>query len=232
LRTKIGFLVVCLLLVPPAVNLGISQFLPNAEAYSDPQFSAPPAAPACVPETRDAPRLRLMAWGCDRPVIFYVHGLGRQASDKKDPTLEAMFAGLVDAGYAVVVGDIGFNTWGNPASVEALHQLIQQYNAGQPPRLIGMSASGTNVLNYGKKYPVHAAVGLIPVTKWTREVMIHSGKQPPLPTSVSYPFTIWLGTEDNTVGYPEIAGAEVRWIAGNHALELDWPAAEIAEALK
>jgi pimeloyl-ACP methyl ester carboxylesterase len=229
LRNRIGLWVACLLLVPPAANLGISHFFTNAVAYQDPEFSA---APACVPETREAPGLRVIAWGCGRPVIFYVPGLGAQASDRKDLTLEALFAGLVDAGYGVVVGDIGFNTWGNPASVEALHQLVQQYNGGQAPRLIGMSMSGAHILNYGKKYPVHSAVGLIPVTKWTREVMIRSGKQPPLPTSVSYRYTIWHATDDTIVGYPEIQGAEVRWIKGDHVIGLDWPAPEIAEALQ
>lgn len=229
MRTKISFLLVCLLLAPPAVNFGMSLFRSTAVTYRDPESFE---EPACVTETRDAPGLRLMSWGCGRPVIFYVPGLGRQASDKKDLTTEAMFAGLVDAGYAVVVGDIGFNTWGNPASVEALHQLVQQYNLGQPPRLIGISMSGAILLNYGKKYPVHSAVGLIPVTRWTREVKIRSGNQPPLPTSVGYRYTIWHGTEDKIVGYPEIKGAEVRLIDGEHVTELAWPAAEIAEALK
>lgn len=229
MRTKISFVAVCLLLALAYANLGKSLFRSNAGSYSDPDFSA---APVCVPETSNAPGLRVMAWGCGRPVIIFVPGLGRQASDREDPTIEALFRGLVDAGYAVVVGDIGTNTWGNPASVEALHQLVQEYNFAQPPRLIGISMSGAILLNYGNKYPVHAAVGLIPVTKWTGEVMIRSGVQPPLPTSVGYRYTIWHGTRDQMVGYPEIRGAEVRWIDGEHVLELDWPAAEIAAALR
>lgn len=217
-----------LLLALPGVNVGLSLAGSTAEAFDDPQNFL---IPACAPESREAPGLRLIAWGCERPVIFYVPGLGAQASDRH-PTVEKMFSGLVDSGYAVVVGDVGFNTWGNPASVEALHQLVGQFNAGQPPRLVGMSMSNAVVMNYGKKYPVHAAVGLIPVTRWTREVIIRSGVQPPLPTAVGYPYHIWQGTEDKIVGTPRIQGAVVHPISGGHVIELDWPAADIAGVLR
>lgn len=223
---KVSLIVAGLLMTLPAANLSISIFGSGAEAFEDPQ------TPACASETREAPGLRLLAWGCERPVIIYIPGLGAQASDKKFPTVEKMFSGLVDKGYAVVVGDVGFNTWGNPASVEALHQLVLQFNDGRPPRLISMSMSNAIVLNYGDKYPVHAAVGLIPVTRWTREVMIRSGIQPPLPTSVSYTYHIWQGTEEDIVGTPRIKGAVVHSISGGHVVELDWPAAEIAAALR
>jgi pimeloyl-ACP methyl ester carboxylesterase len=218
-----------LLLALPAVNLGFSLSGSSADAFEDPQIYA---TPACAPESREAPGLRLIAWGCERPVIFYIPGLGAQASDRNYPTLERMFSGLVDSGFAVVVGDVGFNNWGNPASVEALHQLVLQFNAGQPPRLVGMSMSNAVIMNYGKKYPVYAAVGLVPVTRWTSELILRSGIQPPLPTSVSYPYHIWQGTEDNIVGTPRIKGAVVHPISGGHVIELDWPAADIADVLR
>ena len=189
-------------------------------------------APApCVPVTKDEAGLRLMSVGCGRPVVFYLPALGMTATDRSAPNLEAVFKGLVDAGSAVIATDVGANSWGSPAAVEGLHNLVNQYSPNSPPRILAMSMGNAVLLNYGAKYPIHSAAALIPVTSWTLEILIRSGLQPLLPQAVSYPYTVWQGAEDGIVGLVHILGAVVNTLPGGHDVNLAWPVADIVSAL-
>lgn len=187
--------------------------------------------PPCVPVTNDGPGLRLMSVGCGRPVVFFLPALGSTAADRSHPNLEAVFQGLVDAGNAVVATDGVFNSWGNPAAVEGLHNLVNQYSPNSAPRILAMSMGNTVLLNYGAKYQIHSAAALIPVTTWTLEILVRSGLQPLLPVSVSYPYAVWQGAEDIIVGLVNVLGATVTTIPGGHDINLAWPVADVVRAL-
>ncbi|MEX2553808.1 MAG: hypothetical protein WD627_12510 [Actinomycetota bacterium] len=210
--------------VTPAVKTASpAKAAPVAAAVQTPEH--------CVPVTKDAAGMRLMSVGCGRPVVFYLPDFVLTAADRSAPNLEAVFQGLVDSGSAVIATDVGANSWGSPAAVEGLHNLINQYSPNSPPRILAMSMGNTVLLNYGVKYPIRSAAALIPVTSWTLEILLRSGNQPLLPQAVSYPYTVWQGAQDGIVGPVHIVGAVVNTLPGGHEVNLAWPVADIVSAL-
>ncbi|HET9442345.1 MAG TPA: hypothetical protein VFO65_03420, partial [Acidimicrobiales bacterium] len=195
-----------------------------------PVVAAPAVPTACQPTTGRIDGVDLWQVGCGRPTVFYLHAFGEKVGAWYRPDLLAALAG---AGFGVVAGNLGGDTWGNEVAMAELEGLVAAYGDGGPSRFLAMSMGGATLLNYARHHPggVKAAVGLIPVTTWTILLGLIAGPQPPLPTEVHFPYTVWQGDGDLVTG-PVAVPAEVRRFTGGHDGSYPFPVQEIARILR